>query len=260
MKKAAFTLIELMVVVAIILVLVAILLPTLENAKEVAALTVCAANQRQLVMSNQMYASDNHGLYPPFRMAITLNWKGEVDGSDGPGITRLDQSLLWPYFRSAGVLMCPIFKALTNDDAIRAYSMNWNIGSTPPMTDNDNEGIGSLTKVRRPAELCMFSEENPWAHPAYSGVGINDADLVVRTWPTQDTLATYHLPRYERYAQGEPAGFLPTHQDQLLDTGVANVGFVDGHVATANTLQTERLVFNDPTRVHYPGNFAYADR
>src|SRR5580704_15144574 len=56
----AFTLIELMVVIAIIAILVAILLPTLSYAKKSVARTQCANNLHQLSIAILAYA-DDHG-------------------------------------------------------------------------------------------------------------------------------------------------------------------------------------------------------
>jgi prepilin-type processing-associated H-X9-DG protein len=229
------------------------LLPALDSAQKTAAMGVCGSNLRQLGQAHLTYSASNRGVYPPFRQAISLTWSGGIDTGDVAGDT-IEDSLLWPYFQTKDVLMCPIFKSFVNDDAIRSYSMNWNCGSTPANSDNGNEGVRSLTVVRRPDNFAVFAEENPWAHPAYSGVGLNDGDLVCNTWPTQDTLATYHLPRKDRYAVGYPAGYVPTHHDDLLNTGVANVNFADGHVEYKDTLQTEYVVYNDPTRIKYPQN------
>ncbi len=55
-----FTLIELLVVVAIIAVLVAILLPTLNVAREGAKVSMCLANLRQIGLAFQMYLDENN--------------------------------------------------------------------------------------------------------------------------------------------------------------------------------------------------------
>ena len=63
MNKKGFTLIELLVVVAIIGIIAAILLPTLNSARERARLSVCLSNLHQLTLAWLMYADDNNGFY-----------------------------------------------------------------------------------------------------------------------------------------------------------------------------------------------------
>lgn len=63
MKKKAFTLIELLVVVAIIALLLAVLVPSLQTAKEFARKVVCKANLRSLTQLTSLYTSDNDGSF-----------------------------------------------------------------------------------------------------------------------------------------------------------------------------------------------------
>jgi prepilin-type N-terminal cleavage/methylation domain-containing protein len=57
-----FTLIELLVVIAVIAVLVAILLPSLNRAREAGRRAVCLGNLRQMQMAWHLYADDNRSL------------------------------------------------------------------------------------------------------------------------------------------------------------------------------------------------------
>ncbi|MBN1553764.1 MAG: type II secretion system protein [Phycisphaerae bacterium] len=57
--QSAFTLIELLVVIAIISLLVSILLPTLQNAKQLALRVTCAANLRAQGTAMHLYLADN---------------------------------------------------------------------------------------------------------------------------------------------------------------------------------------------------------
>jgi len=65
-KKASFTLIELLIVVAIIGILFSILLPSLSKAREVAKLTVCMSNQSQISKKIIIYSDDRNGFIPPY--------------------------------------------------------------------------------------------------------------------------------------------------------------------------------------------------
>jgi len=57
MKRQAFTLIELLVVIAIIAILMAILMPTLNLARDQGRKMVCANNLHSLALANQLYAN-----------------------------------------------------------------------------------------------------------------------------------------------------------------------------------------------------------
>src|SRR5688572_18721971 len=62
--RDGFTLIELLVVVAIIAILMAILLPSLQKARDQAKATVCAANQKDVGVGIQSFNTER-GFYPP---------------------------------------------------------------------------------------------------------------------------------------------------------------------------------------------------
>jgi prepilin-type N-terminal cleavage/methylation domain-containing protein/prepilin-type processing-associated H-X9-DG protein len=59
-----FTLIELLVVIAIIAILAALLLPSLQSARDTARKSSCMSNLRQLSLAQSSYAAENGGLIP----------------------------------------------------------------------------------------------------------------------------------------------------------------------------------------------------
>jgi len=72
-----FTLIELLVVIAIIGILAALLLPVLDQAKQRALAIQCANNQKQLMLSVEIYSSENNDWIPYDN--------GDLGSSPGPG-------------------------------------------------------------------------------------------------------------------------------------------------------------------------------
>ena len=81
--RTFFTLIELMVVVAILAILMCLLLPALKNARELAWRINCGNNLGQLGLGFQYYLSDNNDYFPYWIIYYTSNtswWQNRVDG------------------------------------------------------------------------------------------------------------------------------------------------------------------------------------
>src|SRR5690554_5889008 len=66
-SHSAFTILELLVSIAIIAVLLSILLPTLRTVKEISTSAACLGNQRALGQAFTMYASVHRGMLPTYQ-------------------------------------------------------------------------------------------------------------------------------------------------------------------------------------------------
>lgn len=109
--RRAFTLVELLVVVAVVTVLAALLMPAVVGAKEAALRTTCLSNLRQISLAWLLYASDHddraclsYSYSDDFR--VERGWDFEIDhltGEARPG-------LLGPYTRERRLHGCPSFR------------------------------------------------------------------------------------------------------------------------------------------------------
>ncbi len=114
-SAGAFTLVELMIVVAIVAVLLAVMVPSLRSARAQARAVVCASNLRQLGIGLCGYANEYRGYAMPAaytdagttRSGPPVYWWGTNDEM------HVDhrRGFLWPYLhaelRSDGVFECP---------------------------------------------------------------------------------------------------------------------------------------------------------
>lgn len=73
-RTSGFTLIELLVVISIISLLIALLMPALGKAREVAKRLKCLSNIRAVGQAGLMYAGDNRSFGPPTTYAGVYRW------------------------------------------------------------------------------------------------------------------------------------------------------------------------------------------
>lgn len=110
-KRPGFTLVELLVVVAILSLLAALLLPVFAQARSRARESVCLSNLRQIGLAIAMYAEDYEGLYPyaidPADRDTPQIWEAFPEfQAQLPTLPWLHE-VLQPYIKSAALFHCP---------------------------------------------------------------------------------------------------------------------------------------------------------
>lgn len=92
-SRAAFTLLEVLIAIAIIAVLLSVMLPALGHARTVSARTMCSANLRQLGHAWQTYAQDTNR-FPASRGPLDWAWGGaEFVGPDRTPVLSAERPL-----------------------------------------------------------------------------------------------------------------------------------------------------------------------
>lgn len=228
--KKAFTLLELLIVIAVIGLLMGILLPTLSAARAQVKATVCQSNIRQLLLANIGYATENNGSYVPAAPDIFSDnkhrWHGVRDSCDEPFDSL--RSPLAGYLADGGVKKCPKKVNFRKgdpwewdfEDGCGGYGYNMTyIGSRIWESSYEDEQCKVTTRdceVRSPAKTLMFADtamaklDNGWAY--YLEYSFAEPPYFV--------------------VNGEPAvnwGYA-SPSIHFRHRGRANIGWADGHI------------------------------
>src|SRR5689334_20016179 len=144
-----FTLVELLVVIAVIAILASLLLPALNRARSKAEGIYCLNNTKQLLVAWHVYADDHNdllaynvggnglrGVAPDTK----LNWVDNImswdtSNSDNTNLTTITDASLGSYASSVAIYRCPSDRVLSDKQRragwqarIRSYSMNAMVG------------------------------------------------------------------------------------------------------------------------------------
>jgi prepilin-type N-terminal cleavage/methylation domain-containing protein/prepilin-type processing-associated H-X9-DG protein len=172
--RKGFTLIELLVVIAIIAVLMAILMPSLNIAREQARGIACSSNQKTLALGYIMYADDNEGSVcggwaadkpdngvPPWVMPPLENSSGTIVPMGGAGVpvTRqqryngLKEGELYRYVKDVKAYHCPGDNRVTRGTSL-GMGLAFLIYRSYSLTD-----YMRATKAADPKKLFSFKNQ-----------------------------------------------------------------------------------------------------
>lgn len=134
--RRAFTLLELLVVLAIVGVLSALLFPALARGKQAVRRVACVSNLRQLGLAARMYWDDWENLSWRYRGAATnggdIWWFGWLERWNGAneGQRAFDPSLgaLYPYLQGRGIETCPSFDYSLGSLKLKATGASYGYG------------------------------------------------------------------------------------------------------------------------------------
>jgi prepilin-type processing-associated H-X9-DG protein/prepilin-type N-terminal cleavage/methylation domain-containing protein len=134
--SAAFTLVELLVVIAVIAILAALLLPAMAKAKQKAWAAACLSNIRQIGLASRMYADDNADALPR-SIHTGQSWV----------------NTLQPYTSGTNLWRCP-----RDANKTRNFSYALNDYFLPPATGSGTSDYSKATQVPAPTDTFWLGE------------------------------------------------------------------------------------------------------
>lgn len=238
-KRRFFTLIGLLVVIAIIAILASMLLPALSKARETAKKASCQNSLKQIALAYSLYASDYDGLIPPPYNGSSVYYAtysqflvkcGYLKDSATPRVFRVNRPAETLAAENASnIFKCPSVRAsyynIPANYAMFTDQLAFFVGHSPRPASCWNGWFPSIKKIKRPSGTSLLIDPT---HKTASVLYISAG---------QDKNNDGFIDKRD-IAAGGTYGW-PKHNGQF------NVSFFDGHVSAHNSID---LKWRDPSR------------
>ena len=242
--RRAFTLLELLVVISIILVLASLIFVAYGKALVTAKRIACVSNLRQVNTAFMMYLHDSNGQFFEYRRSVpegTLWYWGLETGGGAEGQRVLDKSraVLAEYFdHVGGVEICPAFSY--QDPIVKqkfnvpsyGYALNGNM--LRGLTIDAGPRVETVDLVSHPAQTITWADSaqvNTWQPPASA------ANPMLEEW--------YYL------------NVKPPPKHHFRHGGLCNAAFLDGSVRSLRPHSLLSLADGRTGNLEPPGRCYY---
>ena len=159
-SRRRFTLVELLIVIAIIAILTGLILPALKSSRDRARLAQCVSNIRELTLMHLLYVDSSGGYFCPAWDASFDSWESSANHR-GPGIL----SRLVPDSSASNgrVFECPSAKSSLSINLAwtarnAGYGMNYQLSFADPSAQPPNFRPCRITQVKSPSKLIVLSD------------------------------------------------------------------------------------------------------